>query len=104
MEIQPLIFEKEIIELEKKINELKNLTEIGDEDLHDEIENLVKKLDGVKENIYKNLTAAQKVMVARHPNRPYVLDYIRLIFTDFIELHGDRLLEMTCYCWWHCKI
>jgi acetyl-CoA carboxylase carboxyl transferase subunit alpha len=93
MEIQPLIFEKEIIELEKKINELKNLTDIGEADLHNEIENLVKKLNKAKENIYKNLTPAQKVMVARHPNRPYTLDYIKLIFTDFIELHGDRLFR-----------
>lgn len=91
MEIQPLIFEREIIELEKKINELKNLTDIGEENLHSEIDNLANKLNKVKENIYKNLTPAQKVMVARHPNRPYTLDYIKLIFTDFIELHGDRL-------------
>jgi acetyl-CoA carboxylase carboxyl transferase subunit alpha len=93
VEIQPLIFEREIIELEKKINELKNLTEIGEENLHGEIDNLVKKLSKVKENIYKNLTPAQKVMVARHPNRPYTLDYIKLIFTDFVELHGDRLFR-----------
>ena len=93
MEIQPLIFEKEIIELEKKINELKKLTDIGEADLHNEIESLVKKLNRAKENIYKNLTPAQKVMVARHPNRPYTMDYIKLIFTGFIELHGDRLFR-----------
>jgi acetyl-CoA carboxylase carboxyl transferase subunit alpha len=93
MEIQPLIFEKEIIELEKKINELKNLTDIGDADLDSEIEKLVKKLENAKENIYKNLTPAQKVMVARHPHRPYTLDYIKSIFTDFVELHGDRLFR-----------
>jgi acetyl-CoA carboxylase carboxyl transferase subunit alpha len=93
MEIQPLIFEKEIIELEKKINELKNLTDIGDADLDNEIEKLVKKLENAKENIYKNLTPAQKVMVARHPHRPYALDYVKLIFTDFVELHGDRLFR-----------
>lgn len=93
MEIQPLVFEREIIELEKKINELKNVTDIGEENLHNEIDNLVKKLNKAKENIYKNLTPAQKVMVARHPNRPYTMDYIKLIFTDFVELHGDRLFR-----------
>ncbi|MDY6821374.1 MAG: acetyl-CoA carboxylase carboxyltransferase subunit alpha [Deferribacterota bacterium] len=91
MDIQPLVFEKDIVELEKKIDELKSLVDIEDSDLNKEIENLESKLAKVKENIYKNLTPAQKLMVARHPNRPYTLDYARLVFKDFIELHGDRL-------------
>lgn len=93
MIIQPLIFEKEIVELEKKIEELKHISDIGDGEPEKEVTLLEKKLDKVKEHIYKNLTPGQKVMVARHPNRPYTLDYIKLIFKDFVELHGDRLFR-----------
>lgn len=93
MAVQPLEFETQIYELEKKVEELKNLSKISGDDLSYEIEALEKKLEKAKENVYKNLTAAQKVLVARHPNRPYTLDYIKLIFTDFCELHGDRLFR-----------
>jgi acetyl-CoA carboxylase carboxyl transferase subunit alpha len=93
MAVQPLEFETQIYELEKKVEELRNLAKISGDDLNQEIKTLEKKLEKVKENIYKNLTAAQKVLVARHPNRPYTLDYIKLIFTDFCELHGDRLFR-----------
>lgn len=93
MTVQPLEFESQIYELETKIEELKNLSNIAEDDFKSEIESLEKKLEKVKGSVYKNLTPAQKVLVARHPNRPYTMDYIKLIFTDFCELHGDRLFR-----------
>ncbi|UOD34313.1 acetyl-CoA carboxylase carboxyltransferase subunit alpha [Deferribacteraceae bacterium V6Fe1] len=93
MTVQPLEFESQIYELETKIKELKNLSNIADDDFKSEIQSLEKKLEKVKASVYKNLTPAQKVLVARHPNRPYTMDYIKLIFTDFCELHGDRLFR-----------
>ena len=86
-----LDFEKPISELEKKIEELKILTTREDIDLSDEIRKLEERLKKVKGEIFKNLTPWQRVQVARHPKRLYTLDYIDLIMTDFIELHGDRL-------------
>lgn len=84
-----LEFEKPIAELEEKIRELKSLS--GDSmDLKAEIGRLEKKVEKMREEIFSNLTRWQTVQVARHINRPFTLDYIRLIFTDFIELHGDR--------------
>jgi len=91
MSIQPLIFESEIIELEKKIEELKNISSLEDDSFEEEIDVLEKKLLRVKTNIYNSLDPSQKIMVARHPMRPYALDYIKLLFDDFIEFHGDRL-------------
>jgi acetyl-CoA carboxylase carboxyl transferase subunit alpha len=90
MSVQPLEFEQPIADLEKKIEELKNMSSLSDQDMKGELRGLEKKLERVKANIYNSLTPAQKVMVARHPNRPYFLDYIRMLFTDFVELHGDR--------------
>lgn len=90
MNVQPLEFETSIYELEKKINEMKNMSALGEENLSTEISSLEKKLIKVQSSVYNNLSAPQKVMVARHPNRPYTLDYIEHIFDEFIELHGDR--------------
>jgi len=90
MAVQPLEFETPIFELEKKIEELKNMSSLSDQDMKQELHSLEKKLDKVKSNIYKSLTPPQKVLVARHPQRPYLLDYIKMLFTDFVELHGDR--------------
>ena len=84
-------FEKPIIELENKIKELQEFSQKKQVDLSLEIKNLEKKLTQLKKEIYSNLTAWQKVQIARHPQRPTTLDYIRLIMKDFIELHGDRL-------------
>jgi acetyl-CoA carboxylase carboxyl transferase subunit alpha len=56
-----------------------------------ELRSLERKLHSLKQDVYRNLTPIERVMVARHPNRPYSLDYLELVFTDFIELHGDRL-------------
>ncbi len=93
MDITRLDFEKPIIELEGKIKELKSFTSGEQMDFSSEIKKLEEKLKRVKKEIYGNLTAWQKVQIARHPDRPYSLDYISLIMGDFIELHGDRLFS-----------
>ena len=85
-----LDFEKPIIELEEKINELKELSSSGGMDLSSEISHLERKAENVKREIFNKLTPWQRIQLARHPLRPYTLDYINLIMTDFIELHGDR--------------
>lgn len=87
-----LDFEKPILELEKKLNELnEQAKKLGIEKFSDEIKNLEKKIAQERERIYSNLTSWQRVQLARHPQRPYTLDYIRMAFSDFSELHGDRL-------------
>ncbi|TAL69737.1 MAG: acetyl-CoA carboxylase carboxyltransferase subunit alpha [Bacteroidetes bacterium] len=83
-----LDFEKPIIELEKKIEEMKSLS--SELDISNEIEYLQKKADDLRLQIYQNLTRWQRVQIARHPERPFTLDYIQNVFTDFYELHGDR--------------
>ena len=85
-----LDFEKPILELEKQIDELKRLA--GDRQLNvsDELAPLERKLTELREEIYRNLTPLQRVQVARSAKRPLTEDYLRLVFTDFIELHGDR--------------
>ena len=83
-------FEKPIVELENKIKELKEFTDNKRVDLSAEIDKLQGKLKNLKKQIYSNLTAWQKVQIARHPQRPTTLDYIDLIMDNFIELHGDR--------------
>lgn len=83
-----LEFEKPLIDLEEKIKEMKSLGETID--LSDEIEILEKKVEDLRVEIYQDLTRWQRVQLARHPDRPTTLDYIENVFTDFIELHGDR--------------
>lgn len=83
-----LEFEKPVIELEKKIEEL---VSISPEQLQDEISALQERAGSLRAEIFTNLTRWQTAQVARHPNRPYTLDYIDKLFTDFTELHGDRL-------------
>jgi len=85
-----LEFEKPIIELERKIDELKNLSAHNDISIAGEISRLEAKLTEIKKEIYEGLTPWQRVQIARHPKRPYTLNYIDLIMTDFIEIHGDR--------------
>ena len=82
-------FEKPIEELERKIRELRALSS-DTVDLKGEIAKLEKKVDKMREEIFANLTRWQTAQVARHINRPFTIDYTNLIFTDFIELHGDR--------------
>ena len=85
-----LDFEKPIIELEKKIQELKSFTSGKKIDLSSEVKKLEEKLGQLKKDVYGKLSAWQRVQIARHPQRPYTLDYINMIMSDFIELHGDR--------------
>lgn len=85
-----LEFEKPIIEMEQKIAELQRLSDKHVE-LGPEIRKLEQKLEIAKAKAYSHLSSWQRVQIARHPKRPYTLDYIRMITTDFIELHGDRL-------------
>ena len=86
-----LDFEKPIIELEAKINDLKKIGKTKRIDCGPEIKKIDQKIEKMKNEIYSNLTDWQKVQIARHPNRPYTLDYIHLMTSEFIELHGDRL-------------
>lgn len=85
-----LDFEKPIAELEKKIEELTLFTSSGSIDLEEEILKLHKKADQLRSEIYARLTPWQKVLISRHSNRPYTLDYLEAVFTDFVEMHGDR--------------
>lgn len=82
--------EKAITELEQQITSLHKLAKDHGLDVHKEVTVLEQKLDKMKEESYRNLTAMERVQLARHPKRPYTADYIELAFTDFIELHGDR--------------
>ncbi len=86
-----LEFEKPLVELEKQIEELKRLAGDRQLDVASELAPLEKKLTELRDEIYRNLTPWQRVLVARSNKRPFSLDYIRLAFTDFVELHGDRL-------------
>ena len=85
-----LDFEKPILELEKKIHELKSFDLSKKIDLTAEITRLEEKLNKLKSSTYQNLTPWQRVQIARHPQRPYTYDYVSMILTDFMELHGDR--------------
>jgi len=84
-------FEKPVVELEDKLEQLKSLKAAGTGEIAHDIAELENQLERLKELIYKDLTAWQRVQIARHPQRPRVLDYINHIFSDFTELHGDRL-------------
>ncbi len=88
-----LEFEKPLADLERQIDELKRVGEERGIDVNGELATLEQKLDTKRAEIYAVLTPMQRVMVARHPRRPYTLDYLSSIFTDFIELHGDRLFR-----------
>lgn len=83
-----LDFEKPIAELEAKIEEMRSLG--GSVDLSEEVVAMEQKVEVLRHEIFENLTRWQRVQVARHPERPYTLDYINALTSDFIELHGDR--------------
>lgn len=83
-------FERPLVELEKKISDMKDFTVTGRVELSGEIASMQRKLDKLRQEIYSNLTRWQKVQLSRHPKRPYTLDYIRMMSRDFVELHGDR--------------
>ncbi len=88
-----LEFEKPLLELEREIDDLKRVGAEQGLDIAAELEQLEGKLATLQQEIYARLTPMQRVMIARHPRRPYTLDYLSTIFTDFIELHGDRLFR-----------
>ncbi len=85
-------FEKPILELQQKLTELKNqaLSSEKPSAFKAKINRLEKQLKNTQKSVYSKLTAWQRIQIARHPQRPYTLDYIKRVFTDFIELHGDR--------------
>ena len=91
MGFQFLEFEKPIAELEARIDELRQTAGAGTVSLEDEVMRLQRKADSLTDSIFGKLTPVQIAQLARHPERPYTLDYIRRIFTDFEELHGDRM-------------
>lgn len=85
-----LDFEKPIQELELKIEELRRLTDDADIDIDAEVTKLRDKVEKMRREIFSSLTRWQKTLIARHPDRPYTLDYVGAICQDFLELHGDR--------------
>ncbi|MBC2855882.1 MAG: acetyl-CoA carboxylase carboxyltransferase subunit alpha [Cetobacterium sp.] len=86
-------FEKEILDIEKKINELKKFSQEKNIDLNGEINKLIEEREKKIEEIYCNLSDWDRVHIARHPDRPYTMDYIENMTDNFIELHGDRLFK-----------
>lgn len=89
--VNELEFEKPVIELKRKIAELKEFTAQSDVDLSSEIEKLEARLSRLEEEIYENMDPWDRIQIARFPERPTSLDYIQYLFTDFLELHGDRV-------------
>lgn len=90
IEYKYLDFEKPIIELDRKIKEMRDLANSENLELSKEIQLLEKKRSRLLKDVYSKLSRWQRIQLARHPLRPYSLDLIQLMFTDFIELHGDR--------------
>ncbi|MFH1688440.1 MAG: acetyl-CoA carboxylase carboxyltransferase subunit alpha [bacterium] len=85
-----LEFERPLVELEKKISDMRDFS-IGENiEMASEIASLQEKLNRLRTDIYSNLTRWQKVQLSRHPRRPYTLSYIQMMATDFVEIHGDR--------------
>jgi acetyl-CoA carboxylase carboxyl transferase subunit alpha len=89
--ITHLDFEKAISEVEEQIDRLQDLARERGLDVTAELRSLERKLHSLKRDVYLNLSPIERVQVARHPRRPYTLDYLSLMFSDFVELHGDRL-------------
>jgi acetyl-CoA carboxylase carboxyl transferase subunit alpha len=91
MESHPLDFEKPILELQRRLQDLKNHSDQHDLDFDSEVEAMENKIRETRRQIYDNLTAWQRVQLARHIKRPFALDYVSRCFTNWIELHGDRV-------------
>ena len=91
MKAQPLEFEKPIVDLERQLEELKKHSKLQGVDLDHEVEAMERKIEATRKKIYENLKAWERVQVARLVQRPFALDYLEIAFTDFTELHGDRL-------------
>src|ERR671931_426071 len=90
MDWQPLDFEKPIFELERRLEDLKNHSDAHDVDLDEAVKAVETKIAETRRQIYGNLTAWQRVQIARHVQRPFALDYVERCFDSWIELHGDR--------------
>jgi acetyl-CoA carboxylase, carboxyl transferase, alpha subunit len=90
MEVQPLDFEKPVFELERRLQDLKDHSDEHDVDLDSAVKAVEGKLRETRRQIYSNLTAWQRVQIARHVQRPFAHDYIERCFTNWTELHGDR--------------
>lgn len=88
--ISPLEFEKPIVELEKMLEEIKSHTHEHRMDFGADVERLTRKLNQTRRDIYTNLSPWQRVQIVRHPQRPFALDHIARMCSDFVELHGDR--------------
>lgn len=86
-----LDFERPIVEMEQKLDELKRLPGSQSINMDQEIRRLEEKLERARREVYQNLTPWQRVQMARHPQRPYTLDYVQALMADFVELYGDRL-------------
>ena len=96
--MQYLDFEKPLEELNNKLIQAKELSDIENVDVSKTIRDIELQIQKTKEKIYKNLTSWQKVQLSRHPERPYTLDYINALTEgDFIELHGDRNTNCLLY-------
>lgn len=91
MESPPLDFEKPILELQRRLQDLKEHSDEHDLNFDSEVAAMEAKIEATRREIYDNLTAWQRVQIARHTQRPFALDYIARCFTDWVELHGDRL-------------
>jgi acetyl-CoA carboxylase carboxyl transferase subunit alpha len=88
--VEPLEFEKPIVNLERQLAELRDRAADSDIDMSSEMKRIEDKLTKMKEEVYRHLTPWQRVQIARHTQRPFMLDYVEHSFDDFLELHGDR--------------
>ncbi|MGH8046016.1 MAG: acetyl-CoA carboxylase carboxyltransferase subunit alpha [Chthoniobacterales bacterium] len=91
MRVTPLDFEKPIVELEHKLDDIKKHLQGQEIDSAPEVQKIADRIEKTRREIYESLTAWQRVQIARHIQRPFFLDYVNLAFADFVELHGDRL-------------
>jgi acetyl-CoA carboxylase carboxyl transferase subunit alpha len=91
MRVTPLDFEKPVVELEHKLEDIKKHLQGQDIDMAPQVREIAERIEATRREIYENLNAWQRVQIARHIQRPFFLDYIDLAFTDFVELHGDRV-------------
>ena len=91
MDVQPLDFEKPILELQRRLQDLKAHSDEHAMDFESEVDSMEAKIRETRREIYDNLTAWQRVQIARHVQRPFALDYVSRCFTDWVELHGDRV-------------
>src|SRR3954462_9408109 len=91
MALQPLDFEKPILELQRRLQEIREHSDRHEVVIDSEVAAMEAKIDATRREIYENLSAWQRVQIARHVQRPFAFDYIERCFTDWMELHGDRL-------------